>query len=177
MGCRSGKRERGLIGPILAQIQIQTQRRRCLRFRHSVHFLGGSFAIYFIQTIEAPTLSASGFGRQVARGCSLDSKWQGVELADISSSTFGVFSDRISTESAIEALRNAGFRSTDISALFPDEIRTRSFSPEKRTKAVYCAAAGCGSGAALGGVAGQRCGRAVVRGQRPRGPPRRRRRP
>ena len=47
---------------------------------------------------------------------------------------FGIFSDRIRTENAIETLRAAGFRTTDIFALFPDEIPTKRFTPQKRRK-------------------------------------------
>jgi hypothetical protein len=53
---------------------------------------------------------------------------------------FAIYSDRLNTEIAIETLRAAGFRSTDISALFPDEVRTKDFAQHKQVKVPQVAA-------------------------------------
>jgi hypothetical protein len=69
--------------------------------------------------------------------------------------TFSVFPDRASFEAAIEALRAAGFRASDISAVLPDrEHTTKDFAHEIHTKAPEGIAAGAGTGAAVGGVLG-----------------------
>jgi ActD protein len=70
-------------------------------------------------------------------------------MAEKSSAAFGIFSDRLSTEMAIETLRAAGFRATDISSLFPDEVCTRNTS-HQNTRMVHGAAAGAGAGAVIG---------------------------
>jgi hypothetical protein len=70
----------------------------------------------------------------------------------VSAAAFAVFSDRISTESAIEMLKAAGFRNTDVVALFPDDIPTKKYSPQKRRDALYRVAAGGGAGMVIGGV-------------------------
>lgn len=67
---------------------------------------------------------------------------------------FGMFRDRDTLEAAVDTLRNAGFRATDISALFPDNVGTKAFAHEKHTKAPEGAAAGAGTGAVVGGTLG-----------------------
>jgi hypothetical protein len=67
---------------------------------------------------------------------------------------FGIFRDRASLENAVSSLKGAGFRSTDISALFPDNTGTKEFAHELHTKAPEGAVAGASSGAVLGGVLG-----------------------
>src|SRR5437764_1182888 len=69
-------------------------------------------------------------------------------------SVFGIYTSRSHTEEAVDALRRAGFRNTDISALFPDNAGTKDFAHEKNTKAPEGATAGATSGALLGGVLG-----------------------
>jgi hypothetical protein len=69
--------------------------------------------------------------------------------------TFGVFPDRASFEAAIDALRAAGFRASDISAVLPDRGTTnKDLAHEINTKAPEGIAAGAGTGAAVGGVMG-----------------------
>ena len=65
---------------------------------------------------------------------------------------FGVFSDRISTEDAVENLKASGFSTADIVALFPDQIPTLRISPRKRRNALRGVAAGGGAGMVIGGV-------------------------
>jgi hypothetical protein len=67
---------------------------------------------------------------------------------------FGIYRDRASVARAIEILRGAGFRNTDISALFPENEGTKDFALEKRTKAPEGTAAGAGTGAVVGGALG-----------------------
>jgi hypothetical protein len=68
---------------------------------------------------------------------------------------YGIYPDRDSFDSAIEALRAAGFRNSDISVILPERDRTtRDLAHEINTKAPEGIATGAGSGAALGGVLG-----------------------
>src|SRR5271169_3499653 len=67
---------------------------------------------------------------------------------------FGIYQTRAAAEEAVAALRQAGFRNTDISALFPDNVGTKDFACEKNTKAPEGATAGASSGAVVGGVLG-----------------------
>src|SRR5688572_32315489 len=68
---------------------------------------------------------------------------------------YGIYPDRISFERALEALRAAQFRNSDISAILPDRDRTtRDLAHEINSKAPEGAAAGAGTGAAIGGVLG-----------------------
>ena len=67
---------------------------------------------------------------------------------------FGIYPTRVHAEEAVDALRAAGFRNTDVSALFPDNVGTKDFAHEMHTKAPEGTAAGATSGAVLGGVLG-----------------------
>lgn len=67
---------------------------------------------------------------------------------------FGLFPDRQHVEDAIDALREAGFRNTDLSVLFAENEGSKDFAHEKHTKAPEGAAAGAGSGAVIGGALG-----------------------
>src|SRR5438876_10726136 len=67
---------------------------------------------------------------------------------------FGIFPDRLSTENAVAALREAGFRSTDVSVLFPENAGTKDLAHEKNTKAPEGVATGATSGAVIGGTLG-----------------------
>src|SRR5215469_8280697 len=67
---------------------------------------------------------------------------------------FGIFQTREGAEEAVDALRRASFRNTDISALFPDNAGTKDFAHEKNTKAPEGASTGAASGAVAGGVLG-----------------------
>jgi hypothetical protein len=69
-------------------------------------------------------------------------------------SVFGIFRDQLSAEDAVDALRDAGFRNSDISVLFPDNQGSKDFAHEKNTKAPEGAVAGGTSGAVIGGALG-----------------------
>jgi len=67
---------------------------------------------------------------------------------------FGIYPDQLHAEDAVDALRDAGFRNTDISVLFPDNQGSKDFGHEKATKAPEGAVAGGASGALIGGALG-----------------------
>lgn len=75
-------------------------------------------------------------------------------MAGKNTSVFGIYPTRVAAEECVDALRRAGFRSADISALFPDNAGTKDFAFEKNTKAPEGTAAGAASGAVVGGVLG-----------------------
>src|SRR5204862_728525 len=61
---------------------------------------------------------------------------------------------RQQAEQAVDALRSAGFRNSDVSALLPDNVGTKDFAHEKNTKAPEGTTTGATSGAVLGGALG-----------------------
>ena len=67
---------------------------------------------------------------------------------------FGIYADPVSVGEAVDALKRAGFRSTDVSVLYPENIGTKDFGHEKHTKAPEGAATGAAAGAILGGALG-----------------------
>jgi len=67
---------------------------------------------------------------------------------------FGIYPDQLTAEDAVDSLKDTGFRSTDISVLFPDNQGTKDFAHEKHTKAPEGAVTGGGSGAVIGGALG-----------------------
>src|SRR5438128_8297341 len=67
---------------------------------------------------------------------------------------FGLYGDRASVEGAVDALRQEGFRNTDISVLFPENQGTKDFAHEKSTKAPEGTATGATSGVVVGGTLG-----------------------
>jgi hypothetical protein len=75
-------------------------------------------------------------------------------MAGKNTAVFGIYPAYASVESAVDALRAAGFRSTDISVLFPENVGSKDFAHEKGTKAPEGATAGAGTGAVVGGALG-----------------------
>lgn len=75
-------------------------------------------------------------------------------MAGKNTAAFAIYRTRDSVEYAVDALRTEGFRSTDISVLFPENQGTKDFAVEKNTKAPEGTAAGATSGAVLGGGLG-----------------------
>lgn len=70
-------------------------------------------------------------------------------------SIFGIYTSRQGVEAAVEGLRDAGFRSSDISVLAPENLGDiRDIGTVKTTKAPEGAATGGTSGAVVGGVLG-----------------------
>jgi hypothetical protein len=75
-------------------------------------------------------------------------------MAGKNTAVFGIYRDETGVESAVDALKTAGFRNTDISVLFPENQGTKDFAHEKNTKAPEGATTGAGTGALLGGGLG-----------------------
>ncbi len=75
-------------------------------------------------------------------------------MSSKNTAVFGIYPDRLAVEEAVEHLRNGGFRSADISVLFPDNPGTKDFAHEKNTKAPEGATAGTVAGGVAGGVLG-----------------------
>jgi hypothetical protein len=75
-------------------------------------------------------------------------------MAGKNTAVFAIFRNRMAVERAVDALKTAGFRNTDISVLFPDNASNKSFAHEKETKAPEGATTGGTAGAALGGALG-----------------------
>jgi hypothetical protein len=75
-------------------------------------------------------------------------------MAGKNTAVFGIYPDQLTAEDAVEALKEAGFRNTDISALFPDNKGTKDFAHEKQTKAPEGAVTGGTTGAVIGGTLG-----------------------
>ncbi len=75
-------------------------------------------------------------------------------MAGKNTSVFGIYKTRMDLEHAVDMLRTEGFRSSDISVLFPDNEGTKDFAHEKHTKAPEGTATGATTGAVVGGVLG-----------------------
>src|SRR5690349_12578326 len=75
-------------------------------------------------------------------------------MAGKNTAAFGIFDNRAGVERAVDALKSAGYRNTDISVLFPENVGTKDFAAEKHTKAPEGATTGGGTGAVLGGTLG-----------------------
>ena len=75
-------------------------------------------------------------------------------MAGKNTAAFGIYRNRSSAENGVDALRQEGFRNTDISVLFPENEGTKDFAHEKSTKAPEGTATGAGTGAVIGGSLG-----------------------
>jgi hypothetical protein len=75
-------------------------------------------------------------------------------MAGKNTAVFGIYPNYTSVENGVESLKAAGFRNTDISVLFPENVGTKDFAHEKGTKAPEGAATGAGTGAVIGGGLG-----------------------
>ena len=67
---------------------------------------------------------------------------------------FGLYTTRRQVENAVNELRAQGFRNTDISVLFPENVGTKDLAHAKATKAPEGVATGATSGAVVGGALG-----------------------
>src|SRR5580658_2060475 len=67
---------------------------------------------------------------------------------------FGIFPSVLAAERTVDALVQAGFRSSDVSVLLPDQRGTRDFAHEKDTKAPEGTTAGVTAGGVIGGTLG-----------------------
>src|SRR5437667_11090326 len=75
-------------------------------------------------------------------------------MAGKNTAVFGIYPSYTAVEIGVDALRAAGFRNSDISALFPENAGTKDFAHEKHTKAPEGATTGAGTGVVLGGALG-----------------------
>jgi hypothetical protein len=78
-------------------------------------------------------------------------------MAGKNTAVFGIYPTRMSAENAVDALKAANFRNSDISVLLPEgpgAPGTKDFAHEKNTKAPEGATTGAGTGALLGGGLG-----------------------
>jgi Protein of unknown function (DUF3341) len=75
-------------------------------------------------------------------------------MAGKNTAVFGIYPNRTSVDNAVDALKAAEFRNTDISVLFPESAGTKDFAHDKSTKAPEGATTGAGTGALLGGGLG-----------------------
>jgi hypothetical protein len=67
---------------------------------------------------------------------------------------FGIYPAYSSVENGVQALKDAGFRNTDISVLLPENVGSKDFAHVHDTKAPEGAATGAGTGAVIGGTLG-----------------------
>jgi hypothetical protein len=75
-------------------------------------------------------------------------------MAGKNTAVFGIYPDREAASEAVQNLRNGGFRSTDVSVLFPENKGTKDFVHEKSSKAPEGATTGGVAGGIAGGVLG-----------------------
>ncbi len=75
-------------------------------------------------------------------------------MAGNNTAVFGIYTSRGAAEEAVDHLRTAGFRSEDVSVLFPENLGNKDFAHEKNTKAPEGATTGGVSGAVIGGTLG-----------------------
>jgi|SRR5579871_818353 len=75
-------------------------------------------------------------------------------MADKNIAVFGIYPNQPSVEAAVDTLKNAGFRNTDISVLFPENSGTKDLAIEKETKAPEGATTGGVTGGIIGGALG-----------------------
>lgn len=75
-------------------------------------------------------------------------------MAGRNASVYGIYPDQGTARDAVKALKTAGFRTTDISVLLPENVGSKDFAHEKHTKAPEGAAAGGGTGAIIGAALG-----------------------
>ena len=69
-------------------------------------------------------------------------------------SVLGIYTSRSAVEAAITHLKEAGFRSSDVSILLPENLGPKELATEKATKAPEGTTARATSGAVIGGALG-----------------------
>ena len=75
-------------------------------------------------------------------------------MATTNISAYGIYRDSQAVADAVAAMRESGFRSTDISVLYSDNLGSKDFAHEKHSKAPEGAVAGGGTGAVAGAAFG-----------------------
>lgn len=69
-------------------------------------------------------------------------------------SVFAIYPTRAQADAAVIQLRDQGFRATDVSVLWPENVGSKDLGHELHSKAPEGAAAGAGTGAVIGGALG-----------------------
>lgn len=75
-------------------------------------------------------------------------------MAGKNTAVYGIYPNQASAEAAVDTLKNAGFRNTDISVLFPDNQGSKDFAVQKETKAPEGVTTGGITGGVIGGALG-----------------------
>jgi hypothetical protein len=75
-------------------------------------------------------------------------------MAGKNTAAFGIYPDCQNAEGGVEVLKEAGFRNTDISVLYPDNPGSKDLAHVKTSKAPEGAATGAVSGGLIGGALG-----------------------
>jgi hypothetical protein len=75
-------------------------------------------------------------------------------MAGKNTAVYGIYATQSAVEKAVDILKAEGFRNTDISVLFPENVGTKDFAHQKATKAPEGATAGAGTGVVVGGALG-----------------------
>src|SRR5215471_6764822 len=75
-------------------------------------------------------------------------------MSSKNTAVFGIYPTYPTVERAVEEFRAGGFRNTDISVLFPENVGTKDFAHSKGTKAPEGATTGASTGAVVGGALG-----------------------
>jgi hypothetical protein len=75
-------------------------------------------------------------------------------MAGKNTAVFGIYPTYRGVERGVDALKVGGFRNTDISVLFPENVGTKDFAHEKGTKAPEGATTGGVTGGVVGGALG-----------------------
>ena len=75
-------------------------------------------------------------------------------MAGKNTAVFGIYTNRTMLEDAITRLEAEGFRNTDISVLFPENVGNKDLKTEKNTKAPEGVTTGATTGAVVGGALG-----------------------
>jgi hypothetical protein len=83
-------------------------------------------------------------------------------MAGKNTAVFGIYPTYESLQNAVNALRDAGSRKTDISVLFPENVGSKDLGAVKAIKAPTGASMGAASGALIGGTLGWLVGIGVL---------------
>ncbi|MGI8745464.1 MAG: quinol:electron acceptor oxidoreductase subunit ActD [Bryobacteraceae bacterium] len=75
-------------------------------------------------------------------------------MAGKNTAAFGIYTTQAGAEAAVDSLKNAGYRNTDISVLFPENQGSKDFAINKDTKAPEGTTTGVISGGVIGGALG-----------------------
>ncbi len=73
-------------------------------------------------------------------------------MAGKNRAAFAIYPDQATVSEALDSFREAGFRNTDISVLFPENPGSKDLGIEKHTKMPESALAGATAGAILAGA-------------------------